>query len=476
MTNAFEEFFELPNCKYTGNRFAKKEVIDNKKRRIKLIHVFEFEYVGKMLDTCPLCSSKLHKHGTRKLELTDTPAGGKPAEVHITYSRMRCPNDECKTKDGKKFMWTPEVVDLDCGHKMTYRAFKDIAQKSLRNTFNEVTNDYALAENTIKNVFIDFTNVYKEKLRFKTPAFLGIDEIKIPKIGEVTVITDLEHRTVYDMFPHRDQTNLTIYFSQLPDPETVLWVCSDMYRPFEKSIRQALPNATWVIDHFHVVAKANEALDSVRKTLQESMSKKDRIDTKRGLAYTLKTRRRDLSTEEAEKIRLARLDPKKKIFAELYDLKEAFFDIYDENKTSKENAKKAFADWEKSIPEDPLFDKFREVADTVHNHYDQIFNYWDCPIAISNGYTECTNRLIREKNLKGRGYTFDILRSRTLYRRTNIENALEHGLLYGPSIPETGPVFFMESTEEDAEDEEDWDDEEDFPTRNRATAAEEDDE
>ncbi|MBQ6517219.1 MAG: transposase [Anaerolineaceae bacterium] len=38
-------------------------------------------------------------------------------------------------------------------------------------------------------------------------------------------------------------------------------------------------------------------------------------------------------------------------FAELYDLKEDFFDIYDENKTSKENAKKAFTDWEKSIPE-----------------------------------------------------------------------------------------------------------------------------
>ena len=34
----------------------------------------------------------------------------------------------------------------------------------------------------------------------------------------------------------------------------------------------------------------------------------------------------------------------------------------------------------------------------------------------------------------------------------------------------------MESTEEDTEDEEDWDDEEDFPTRNRATATEEDDE
>ncbi|WP_353885993.1 transposase [uncultured Clostridium sp.] len=30
------------------------------------------------------------------------------------------------------------------------------------------------------------------------------------------------------------------------------WVCSDMYRPFEKSISDAMPNARWAIDHFHV--------------------------------------------------------------------------------------------------------------------------------------------------------------------------------------------------------------------------------
>lgn len=57
---------------------------------------------------------------------------------------------------------------------------------------------------TVKNVFEDFIHDYDRKLRFKTPAFLGIDEIKIKKIGEVTVITDLEHRTLYDMLKGRN--------------------------------------------------------------------------------------------------------------------------------------------------------------------------------------------------------------------------------------------------------------------------------
>ena len=482
MADLFLDFFDLPNCKYIGNHFEKKAITENKKQRYKLVRVFEFEYAGPIETECPYCHSKLHVHSNRTLTLTDTPFGGKPVELVIAYSRKRCSNPDCP----KKYIWTPNVVDLNNNRNMTSRAYLDIAQRSLRNTFNEITNDYALSENTIKNVFIDFANYYNERLRFKTPAFLGIDEIKIPHIGEITVVTDLEHRTVFDMFPHRDQDHLSDYFSKLPDADKVLWVCSDMYRPFEKSIATALPNATWVIDHFHVVAKANEAVDFARRQLQDSMSRRDRIDTKRGLAYTLKTRERDLDPEEAAKIRVLRDDkitPKsspKKLFVELYDLKEAFFNIYDDNLESKANAQKAFAEWEASIPDDPLFDKFRDLVKTVHNNYEQIFNYWDCPIAISNGYTECQNRLIREDNIRGRGYTFDILRARTLYRKTNLERALEHGLLYGPTIPKDGPVFFMEATDSDDDEEfdeeetEDYEDDDVFPTRKRASASYED--
>ena len=119
--------------------------------------------------------------------------------------------------------------------------------------------------------------------------------------------------------------------------------------------------------------------------------------------------------------------------------------------------------WEQSIPKNAIYDKFRELAATVHRFEDQIFAYWDCPIAISNGYTECTNRLIRENNLRGRGYSFEVLRARTLYRKTNLRAMLENGLIdVGPVIPEDQPVFHFESAKED-EDEDLEDDYEPFP-------------
>ena len=89
---------------------------------------------------------------------------------------------------------------------------------------------------------------------------------------------------------------------------------------------------------------------------------------------------------------------------------------------------------------------------TTRNFYDQVFNYWHCPIAISNGFTECTNRLIRENNCRGRGYSFEILRGRTLYRKTNIKNALNGGTLIGPTVTETEVPFHFNSRSEDFDD------------------------
>lgn len=408
------------------------------------------KYSGETIAVCPNCGGKMRGHGKRNLEVLDTPLAGYPTVLNIEFPRKRCA--DCNN------LWQPTVENIDERRKMTNRAFIDITQRGLRNTFEDVCNDYVLAANTAKNIFVDFLTENKERLRFKTPSFLGIDEIKIKKIGEITVVTDLEHRTLFEMLDGRNQGDLLTYFSNLPDLDKILWVCTDMYRPFERVIASLMPNATWVIDHFHVVMKANEAVDAVRRDVQSTLTKRERIQTKKGLAYTLKTRRRDLELEEAEKIRLCRTSEKHKSLAIAFDLKEAFFEIYDNNPTSKENAQKAFKEWEESIPEDDIYEKFRELAGTVHNFYTQIFAYWDCPIAISNGYTECSNRLIRENNIRGRGYSFEILRGRSLYRKTNLLRAIEAGTaLIGPAIPEYAPVFRFDSTkeeyEEDGEDE-----------------------
>ena len=441
-----KQLFQIGNC----------DVIDMNDVETdgKVICHVNLRYDGEKPDRCPVCGAKMYKHGEREIKVLDTPMGGRPVVLHVKVPRYRCQNETCKN------IWQPEVENVDSRRSVTNRAFTDITERSIRSTFEQVCADYDCAPNTAKNIFLDFLREKERLMRFRTPCFLGIDEIKIKKLGEVTVVTDLEHHTLFDMFQGRNKQRLIEYFSELPGTENIVWVCSDMYRPFEDTLKNTMPNARWVIDHFHVVAKANEALDVVRKTVQQDMPKKHRIQTKKGLAYTLKMRYDSLATEDQEKIRLLRSNPRLSVLADAYDLKEDFFNIYDNNMESKDNAMAAFKAWEESIPSDPIFDKFREVADMVHNHYDAIFAWWDCPAAISNGYTECINRLIRENNLRGRGYSFEILRGRTLYRKSNLKNLEQsNGLLYGPEIKEYEPNFLFENNKE--EEEIDYESEED---------------
>lgn len=441
-TNDFvKEFFGISDC-----TLAKTE--DCRTDDGKPFQKIYFDYCGQEEQICPKCREKLYKHGKRELTIVDTPMGGKAVLFVISFPRRRC------SKCG--YLWKPVINNVNENRKMTERAYFDIAQRSLRTTFRDVAVDYPLTHVTVKNVFEDFLEDYKDKLRFETPAFLGIDEIKIKKIGEITVITDLEHRTIFDMLKGRNHEVLTAYFKKMPNRERVFWVCSDMYRPFEKSIATTMPNAQWVIDHFHVVMKANEAIDTIRRSLQADMDKTERVNTKKGLAYTLKTRVFDLTPEEASKIRLLRENPKLYPLAVAFDLKEDFFGIWDNNPASKINAQRNFAEWEKQIPEDPIFDSFRDLAKTVHNFYEQIFHYWDCPIAITNGYTECANRLIRETNIRGRGYSFETLRGRSLYRRSNLEKMIKEGRLeIGPSLLARGSLFTTEAAEDESKLDED---------------------
>lgn len=399
---------------------------------------FQMEYIGDVPSVCPSCGGRMYKHGERPLTVTDTTVLGKPVKLLLQIPRRRC--QSCKA------MWSPSVPEINEKHMLTNRLYQKMTADAMGTSFEQLADEYALSPGTVKNSFVDFLKEKESSLRFMTPAFLGIDEIKIKKLGEITVITDLEHHTLYDMIRGRTKDVLEDYFARFPEPEKVIWVCSDMYRPFEGSMKALLPNARFVIDHFHVVGYANRAMDSVRLTVQSKLAKKDRIKTKKGLAYTLRTRLKDLTSAEAQKIKMCREKDEYRPIAIAFDLKEDFFNIYDEHRESKDGAIKAYESWCNSIPDDPMYDGFRDLKNMVENFKTQIFNFWDCPIQITNGFTECTNRIIRENNVKGRGSSFEILRGRSLYRRSNIENLVKNGMLNGPLIPSSGSVFYFEET------------------------------
>lgn len=375
---------------------------------------------------CSACNIPMHKHGTRKNKFSDTPLYMEPVRLEIQRPRFRC--ESC----GKMSM--PELSFLDERRRATKRLVDVIRQQCLSMTFRALAEQTGVAVNTVKNIAHDLIEELAETVRYETPVIMGIDEVNLAG-GYRCVITNLATNNVYEMLEHRTQDHLKPFFEKLPDRDKVEWVCTDMWRPFKRSFAQHLPNAKLVIDKFHVVKMASEALEEERKKYQVQLSKEQRIYVKKSIRWLTLKRPSKLTPAEQKALDIVRQEIPE--LAVAYDFKESFFRIYDE--PGKQNAQNAFEAWENSLPRNGL-EPFKKLRKTVHNHYDDIFAYWDAPFPITNAYTEGLNGLIKMANRLGRGYSYNIIRAKTLYsaeaRKVGSGIRAGHGKVeYGPHIP-----------------------------------------
>ena len=99
---------------------------------------------------------------------------------------------------------------------------------------------------------------------------IGIDETSRRGHRCITVVADLTERNVICVAPGKDSTTVKRFADDFMahngDPNRVRLVTCDMSPGFAKGIRGRLPNASKVIDKFHVIKHASEAVDRVRKT------------------------------------------------------------------------------------------------------------------------------------------------------------------------------------------------------------------
>lgn len=277
---------------------------------------------------------------------------------------------------------------------------------SFRRPFSPIAVDVGVDEKTVRNVFEDHIAHLHQTIKFETPTWLGIDELKI--IGEYRcMITNIEKRAMFDLLPNRRQVDLMAYFSKLPDKDKIEWVAMDMWNPYRIVVTKQLPDARIVVDRFHIQRMANNAMEAVRKEIRRSISQRQRLKLKSDRFVLLK-RLHDLKDKEMESFRnWSNEFPQ---LAEAHALKEGFLAIWEAR--TKPEAERAFTRWANDIPL-WLQKTFGAIAKTVDTWSNQVFAHWDKP--ITNAYTEAVNGVAKGINRMGRGYSFDVLRARLLY-------------------------------------------------------------
>lgn len=351
-------------------------------------------------DCCIKCGTmgELYKHGTKTIEIVDLPLRMLPTSIKLKQKRYKC-------RACSKTFIQPNP-DVDQRRRMTNRCVEYIEKQALRQTFTRIANSIGVDEKTIRIIVNEHLETVRQQHQFVAPDVLGIDEIHLIKKPRA-VFTDIERKKLIDMLPNRDIRLVRNWLSNLPHKDKVNFVAIDMWRPYKDAVNAILPHAKVVVDKFHVVRMANQAVDTIRKQQQKALNKKGRLSYKRG-AYILRKRNHNLSPKQA--LSLDGWLKNEPVIEQAYDAKEAYYAIFDH--TERGNAEAAYDDWKTTLTGD-VKEAFSALVRATDNWRTEIFELIESN--ITNAFTESMNNLIRLDNRIGRGYSFDIIRARLLF-------------------------------------------------------------
>lgn len=353
-------------------------------------------------DRCLKCDSdSFYKHGPKPVSYRDSPVRGSPVVINAVLKRYRC--RDC----GGTFIQPVEGIQPEM--RMTERCFEYIQGQSLKDTFTNIANNIGCDDKTIRtiaNQYVDYlTNAYQPKLA----GWIGIDETQID--GKLRfVVCDLTNRRPVEMLPDREYATVSNYlWKHRNDP--IEGFSMDMWRAYKKAINAVFPNVPIVIDKFHVVRMANIALDDVRKRVAKKKSSGTNLEWKRKkVLLRLRAHRLD----EQGKFNLDMWLENEPDITIAYYLKELFFLIYEQK--TKEDAIEILDEWLSIVPPEMCRTKndFKALKTAATNWRTELLAYFDH--RITNGYTEALNGVAKVMNRQGRGYGYEMLRAKFLFR------------------------------------------------------------
>jgi transposase len=356
---------------------------------------------------CPHCrSSNIVGFGRREQMVRDLPMHGRRVGLYVDTRRY-----QCRTCSKTFYEALPEV---DEKRLMTKRLTGWIGRQAIKRTFASIADEVGCTESTVRSVFRDYINELEKAVRFETPKWMGIDEIHL--IRPRGVIANIQNNTIVELLPNRNKDTVVRFLHHLNGKDQIQYVAMDMWQPYRDACQAVIPQANVIIDKFHVLRMANDALERARKALRENLTPKQR----RGLMhdrFVLLKRERDLTDHES--LLLSGWIRNYPELGQAYQLKEAFYGIYDAQSPDEAQAK--YLQWEASLtPEIAPF--FSDITRAWGNWTWPILDYFDHP--VTNAYTESLNNLIRVMNRLGRGYSFEALRAKILFA----EGAHKHKL------------------------------------------------
>ena len=230
---------------------------------------------------------------------------------------------------------------------------------------------------------------------------LAIDEISIGAgHSYLTIVLDLDSGAVVFVGDGKGTDALIPFWSRLKrSGATIEAVAIDMSRAYIQAVRENLPNAVVVFDHFHVIKLYNDRLSDFRRQLFNQIEDPQKKQVIKGTRWLLLKNPENLNADREEPNRLkAALELNQPLTAAYY-MKEDLRQVW--KQPDKETAKDFLIDWVYRAGSS-MIPMLAKMARTIAKHFHGILAYYDFP--ISTGPLEGTNNKI--KTMKRQAYGF----------------------------------------------------------------------
>jgi transposase len=229
---------------------------------------------------------------------------------------------------------------------------------------------------------------------------IGIDEISYAKGHKyATLVYDLDRACIVWVGAGKGRETIDVFFNEaLSDHQKaqIRMACCDMSATYMGAIADHCPNATLVLDRFHVVKALNEAVDDVRKEEWRKASAADRKALK-GLRWLLYRHSSTRSRKDTRTLRA--LDKGNRRIYRAWQLKDEFEQFWEYSASWA--AERFVRQWMTSALRSRL-QPLRKFVNTLRQHYDGVLAFIGS--RLTNAVAEGLNRIVKIVKNRASGF------------------------------------------------------------------------
>jgi len=369
---------------------------------------------------CPGCAGvSTTVHERAEVRVRDVPLQGKPTYLVWRKRRFRCERSECE-----RGTFSEEHAQVPPWVRSSLRFRRYLARRARWTPVSRVALEERASWWLVWQAITESVELHPaDEVAVRR---LGIDEASFRRgLRFHTAFVDLDRRKLLDLVPGRTKRSVTGWADARPPGwrAGVTEVVIDPFDAYRQGVAEASPHVTLIVDKFHAVRLANQALDAVRRRLQREAgryrSRRSRSVTPSRWGRALFSSRRIL-VKARERLGESELDRVERALAadptgELrmaWVLKERFRDWY--LAAGPEQAQAGLERWYREVEQSGI-GEFAELARTVKAWESGLLAHFDS--GATNGPTEGITNLVKVVKRQGFGYrNFENFRLRVLYR------------------------------------------------------------